>query len=42
MFLVNFLAHAGETANKDREIKKCLTDAYKKTDEEFLLEASKA
>jgi len=32
----------GETANKDREIKKCLTDAYKKTDEEFLLEASKA
>lgn len=32
----------GETANKDREIKKCLTDAYKKTDEEFLVEASKA
>ncbi|KAJ7393413.1 hypothetical protein OS493_006386 [Desmophyllum pertusum] len=32
----------GETANKDREIKKCLTEAYKKTDDEFLLEASKA
>jgi len=32
----------GETGNKDREIKKCLTDAYKKTDEEFLVEASKA
>lgn len=32
----------GEAANKDREIKRCLTDAYKKTDDEFLLEASKA
>ena len=41
IFLMNFLAHVGETANKDREIKKCLTDAYKKTDEEFLVEASK-
>ncbi|XP_078373744.1 integrin-linked kinase-associated serine/threonine phosphatase 2C-like isoform X1 [Oculina patagonica] len=32
----------GESANKDKEIKKCLTEAYKKTDDEFLLEASKA
>ncbi|XP_058964668.2 integrin-linked kinase-associated serine/threonine phosphatase 2C-like [Pocillopora verrucosa] len=32
----------GEAANKDKEIKRCVTDAYKKTDEEFLLEASKA
>lgn len=32
----------GETTNKDREIKKCMTEAYKKTDDEFLQEASKA
>ena len=33
---------SGETTNKDREIKKCMTEAYKKTDDEFLQEASKA
>lgn len=32
----------GDTTNKDREIKKCLTEAYKKTDDDFLHEASKA
>ncbi|XP_068753501.1 integrin-linked kinase-associated serine/threonine phosphatase 2C-like [Montipora capricornis] len=32
----------GETTNREREIKKCLTEAYKKTDDEFLHEASKA
>ena len=37
-----FSFHGGEAANKDKEIKRCVTDAYKKTDEEFLLEASKA
>ena len=31
----------GDTTNKDREIKKCLTEAYKKTDDDFLHEASK-
>lgn len=33
---------SGETTNRDREIKKCMTEAYKKTDDEFLQEASKA
>ena len=28
--------------NRDREIKKCLFEAYKKTDEDFLQEAAKA
>jgi len=41
-FPYNSLIFAGETTNKDREIKKCLTEAYKKTDDEFLQEASKA
>lgn len=32
----------GEIQNLDREVKKCLVDAYKKTDEEFLQKASAA
>ncbi|XP_074625597.1 integrin-linked kinase-associated serine/threonine phosphatase 2C-like [Acropora palmata] len=32
----------GDTSNRDREIKKCLTEAYKKTDDDFLHDASKA
>ena len=40
--LTLFFPCTGEAANKDKEIKRCVTDAYKKTDEEFLLEASKA
>jgi len=32
----------GDTTNRDREIKKCLTEAYKKTDDDFLHDASKA
>lgn len=39
--LTLFFPCTGEAANKDKEIKRCVTDAYKKTDEEFLLEASK-
>ena len=31
----------GEVINKDKEIKRCLIDAYRKTDEEFLIEATK-
>lgn len=31
----------GDVVNKDKEIKRCLIDAYRKTDEEFLQEASK-
>ena len=31
----------GEVVNKDKEIKRCLIDAYRKTDEEFLQEATK-
>ena len=30
----------GDTQNLDREIKKCLVDSFKKTDEEFLQKAS--
>ena len=37
-----FSLSLGETTNREREIKKCLTEAYKKTDDEFLHEASKA
>lgn len=31
---------AGEVQNMDREVKKCLTEAFKKTDDEFLQQAS--
>ncbi len=33
---------SGEIQNIDREIKKCLVDAFKKTDEDFLQRASAA
>ena len=32
----------GEVQNLDREVKKCLMEAFKKTDEDFLLKASAA
>ena len=32
----------GEVQNLDREVKKCLIEAFKKTDEEFLQEATAA
>jgi hypothetical protein len=36
-----FSCLTGEVVNKDKEIKRCLVDAYRKTDEEFLQEATK-
>ena len=36
-----FSLSIGEVVNKDKEIKRCLIDAYRKTDEEFLQEATK-
>ena len=35
-------SHTGEVLNTDREMKKCLVDAYKLTDEDFLRMASQA
>ena len=32
----------GEVQNFDREMKKCLVEAFKKTDDEFLQKASEA
>ena len=34
--------HTGEVQNLDREVKKCLIEVFKKTDEEFLQKASSA
>ena len=34
--------HSGEVQNLDREMKKCLIDTFKKTDEAFLQKASAA
>lgn len=33
---------AGEISNQDREMKKCLVEAFKKTDDEFLAQATAA
>lgn len=37
-----YLSSTGELQNFDREVKKCLIESFKKTDEEFLAEAAKA
>ena len=37
---VSFPVFSGEVQNMDREVKKCLTEAFKKTDDEFLQLAS--
>ena len=37
---VRFPVFSGEVQNMDREVKKCLTEAFKKTDDEFLQLAS--
>ena len=34
--------YTGEVQNLDREVKKCLIEVFKKTDEEFLQKASSA
>ena len=42
-YIINHLTRslsAGEVQNMDREVKKCLTEAFKKTDDEFLQLAS--
>ena len=36
------LIRLGEVQNLDREVKKCLVEAFKKTDEEFLQQATAA
>ena len=36
----NIFALLGEVQNLDREVKKCLIEAFKKTDEEFLQQAT--
>ena len=41
-FCLSIYLYLGVVTNWEREIKKCLLEAYKKTDDGFLQEASKA